>query len=441
MNTPICDFVRDYTHKDTMRMHMPGHKGQPFLGFEQNDITEFAGADDLYHPTGIIHESEKNASDLFGCPTFYSTEGSSHCIRAMVYLATIHARHQNKKPCIAAVCNVHKAFLTAIIHLDVPVKWIYPEERYNYLSCKIPMSEFEKILSNDSITALYVTSPDYLGNTTDIKQLSQLCHKHKKLLIVDNAHGAYLHFLNKPSHPIDYGADLCCDSAHKTLPVITGGAYLHVNNDCILPYVKKALMLFGTTSPSYLTLQSLDAANVYLAKHNERLSAFIPYVDRLKKALKNYGWDIYGDEPLKITICPKAFGYTGVELGEILFNQNIVCEFFDPDFLVMMVTPETKQSDLILLEKVLLSIPRLSKITDTPPEVSPCEQIISPRQAVLSISETIKTDDAVGKILASPCVSCPPAVPIIMCGQRITNEVVSAFKYYGITHCDVLKQE
>ncbi|MBO5896635.1 MAG: amino acid decarboxylase, partial [Clostridia bacterium] len=122
MNTPICDFVRDYTHKSTVRMHMPGHKGHPFLGFEQNDITEFRGADDLYHPSGIILESEKNASYLFGCPTFYSTEGSSHCIRAMVYLATIHARQQNKKPCIAAVCNVHKSFLTAIIHLDTCVK-------------------------------------------------------------------------------------------------------------------------------------------------------------------------------------------------------------------------------------------------------------------------------------------------------------------------------
>ncbi len=441
MNTPICDFVQDYIQKNTVRMHMPGHKGKPFLGIEQNDITEFAGADDLYHPTGIIRESEKNASDLFGCPTFYSTEGSSHCIRAMVYLATIYARQQNKKTCIAAVCNVHKAFLTATIHLDTEIKWIYPEERTSYLSCKIPISDFEKILSDDSITALYITSPDYIGNITDISELSQLCHAYKKLLIVDNAHGAYTHFLSKPMHPIDCGADLCCDSAHKTLPVITGGAYLHVNNDCLLPYVKKALMLFGTTSPSYLTLQSLDAANAYLENHTERLSGFFPHIQRLKTALKDYGWELCGDEPLKITICPKSFGYTGIALDEILHEQGIVCEFSDPDFLVMMLTPETNAKELISLEKKLLSIPRLAPINENPPEINPCAQIITPRQAIISLSETVKVENAVGRILASPCVGCPPAVPIIMCGQRITHKVVNGFKYYGITHCDVVMQE
>lgn len=441
MNTPICDFVRDYAQKNTVRMHMPGHKGKPFLGIEQNDITEFPGADDLYHPTGIISESEKNASDLFGCPTFYSTEGSSHCIRAMVYLATIHAKQQNQKPFIAAVCNVHKAFLTAVVHLDVDVKWIYPEKRTNYLSCKISISEIEKIISDENITALYITAPDYIGNTADITQLAQMCRTYKKLLIVDNAHGAYTHFLENPVHPIDCGADICCDSAHKTLPVITGGAYLHINNAFLLPYVKKALMLFGTTSPSYLTLQSLDSANAYLENHTERLSEFIPHIQYLKKELTDYGWELCGDEPLKITICPKSFGYTGTSLDNILYNQGIVCEFSDPDHLVMMFTPETKTDELDLLKKKLLSIPRLPQISEKPPEITPCAQIITPRQAILSLTETVEIEKAVGRILASPCVSCPPAVPIIMCGQRITHKVVNSLKYYGITHCDVVKQK
>ncbi len=440
MNTPICDFVCDYAQKNTTRMHMPGHKGASFLGFEEKDITEIEGADDLYNPTGIIAESEKNASELFGCHTFYSTEGSSHCIRAMVYLAAIHAKQQNRKPRIAAVCNVHKAFLTAIVHLDIDVKWIYPEERTSYISCKISVSEFNKVLSDDSITALYVTSPDYIGNTTDIKQLSQLCHSHNKLLMVDNAHGAYMHFLNEPTHPVDCGADLCCDSAHKTLPVITGGAYLHINNDFLLPYAKKSLMLFGTTSPSYLTLQSLDAANVYLEAHRERLANFIPRIHSLKAVLKDYGWELYGNEPLKITICPKSFGYTGIALNKILYNHGIVCEFSDPDFLVMMLTPEIKTEALNYLEKTLLSIPRLPEINEKPPKINPCKQIITPRQAIMSLSETIEAKSALGRIMASTCVSCPPAVPIIMCGQKVTSEVLNAFKYYGITHCNVLKQ-
>ena len=73
MNTPICDFVDSYRKSGALRLHMPGHKGKDFLGYESSDITEIKGADSLYEAEGIIAESEQNASDLFGCPTYYST--------------------------------------------------------------------------------------------------------------------------------------------------------------------------------------------------------------------------------------------------------------------------------------------------------------------------------------------------------------------------------
>ena len=94
MNTPICEFVRGYAAGDPLRLHMPGHKGKELLGMETRDITEVRGADSLYEADGIIRESEENASRLFGCETLYSTEGSSQCIRAMLYLAALHARQQ-----------------------------------------------------------------------------------------------------------------------------------------------------------------------------------------------------------------------------------------------------------------------------------------------------------------------------------------------------------
>ncbi len=62
--------------------------------------------------------------------------------------------------------------------------------------------------------AVYLTSPDYLGGLLDIKGLAQAVHQYGTLLLVDNAHGAYQHFLTPASHPLDLGADLCCDSAH-----------------------------------------------------------------------------------------------------------------------------------------------------------------------------------------------------------------------------------
>ena len=87
-STPIVDFVRQYARSGTSRLHMPGHKGQPFLGCEAWDITEIKGADELYEAEGIIARSEANATALFGTArTYYSTEGSSQCIRAMLALA------------------------------------------------------------------------------------------------------------------------------------------------------------------------------------------------------------------------------------------------------------------------------------------------------------------------------------------------------------------
>ena len=257
MNTPLCDFVRRYADSGVLRLHMPGHKG---LGEMQRlDITEVAGADSLYEADGIIAESQENASRLFGCPTFYSTEGSSQCIRAMVYLAVLHARLQGKVPVIAAGRNAHKTFLSAVALTDAQVTWLYPARQESYLSCPVTAADVQAL--GEDVTALYLTSPDYLGNMVDIAAISQVCRQKGILLMVDNAHGAYLRFLPESLHPVDLGADLCCDSAHKTLPVLTGGAYLHVAHTDLLPYATNALALFGSTSPSYLILQSLDAVN------------------------------------------------------------------------------------------------------------------------------------------------------------------------------------
>ena len=103
---------------------------------------------------------------------------------------------------------------------------------------------------------MYVTSPDYLGGMQDVAALAEVCHRYGTLLAVDNAHGAYLRFLRPSRHPLDLGADLCCDSAHKTLSVLTGGAYLHIARTAptsLAENAKEALALFGSTSPSYLT--------------------------------------------------------------------------------------------------------------------------------------------------------------------------------------------
>ena len=276
MNTPVVDFVRRYAQQRTTRMHMPGHKGRGPLGCEELDITEIAGADELYEAEGIIAQSEANATQLFSTArTYYSTEGSSQCIRAMLHLALQMRPAKAGRPVLLAARNAHKALLYAAALLDFDIQWLWPAPDAAGALCTCPVEPEALASALDELSAegrtpfgVYLTSPDYLGFVQDVAGLSAVCHAHGLPLLVDNAHGAYLHFLKEGSrHPIQLGADLCCDSAHKTLPVLTGGAYLHLGPSVQADEaaVRNALALFGSTSPSYLILQSLDAANAILA--------------------------------------------------------------------------------------------------------------------------------------------------------------------------------
>ena len=238
-------------------MHMPGHKGAGILGFEGMDLTEIYGADELFAAEGIIKESEQNASSLFGCPTYYSTQGSTLCIQTMCTILCQDAKSKGKKPKILAGRNAHRSFIHAAALLDFEIEWLYGNS--DYLSCKIHAEDLEKAIIESLPTAVYLTNPDYLGNLLDIQSLASVCKKHNVLLAIDNAHGAYLRFLEPSLHPIDLGADLCCDSAHKTLPVLTGGAYLHLSDSLNQVWkndVKHFMEYFSSTSPSYLIMAS-----------------------------------------------------------------------------------------------------------------------------------------------------------------------------------------
>lgn len=443
MKTPICDFVKAYAERQSLRLHMPGHKGLGAHG-EAYDITEIPGADSLYEADGVIAESEENASSLFGARTFYSTEGSSLCIRAMLYLVCLYARQKGEAPRVLAARNAHRSFVSAVALLDIDVDWLYGSSEGSYLSFAPDFAALEERLKCDARpTAVYVTSPDYLGSCLPIEEMAALCHRHGVLLLVDNAHGAYQKFLPQSQHPIDLGADLCCDSAHKTLPVLTGGAYLHIAAEVpplFIAHAKDALALFGSTSPSYLILRSLDACNAYLADgYREKLSAFIERVEAIKKQLRLHGYVLFGNEPLKLTLMTKPYGYLGTEMASLLSERGIVIEFSDPDFAVMMLTPEIGEEGLIRLCEALTAIPARDPILVFPPRILSAERVMSIRDATLSLRETIAVEQSVGRVLASPSVGCPPAVPIVVSGERIDEKAVACFRYYGIATCCVIK--
>lgn len=446
MTTPIADFVKKYAQSNPSRFHMPGHKGKSVIGCESFDITEIDGADVLYSANGIIDESEKNASTLFGSAhSFYSTEGSSLAIKAM--LALIKKRTPaGRRTTVLAPRNVHKAFIYACALLDIDAMWLYPTELSHLCECKITADELENTLKNASPLpdAVYVTSPDYLGNIADIASFSAVCEKYGIPLLVDNAHGAYLAFCEPSAHPIALGAHMCADSAHKTLPVLTGGAYLHISEkfDASCDEVRASLALFASTSPSYLTLQSLDLCNAYLANDFKgELNECIKKLDKIKKSLAQRGIKAESSEPLKLVLTEDNCGYGGEDLAKLLRSYGIEPEFYDKNSLVLMATPSLDEHDFQRLDSALATLDaREIKPSKLPFSDRP-ERAISIRDAIFSPSQKIPTANAIGRICATPTVSCPPAIPVVMSGEIISERSVELMLYYEITEIEVVQKD
>lgn len=445
MNTPIADFVKNYTKSNFSRLHMPGHKGVSLLGCESLDITEIKGADELYSPSGIICESESNASKLFNTErTVYSAGGSSQSINAMLYLAFLRA-DKTQKPFVLAGRNAHKSFIYALAKLDCDVEWLYPQNEHGICRCAVTADALRQRLRELKYKpfAIYITSPDYLGGIADIAGLSAVCKAYDIPLLVDNAHGAYLAFTKEKNHPVLMGADMCCDSAHKTLPVLTGGGYLHIAKGDKYGFSKgavKAMEIFGSTSPSYLILQSLDLCNKYIdEKIREDIDLCRKKCDEIRLIMAEKGLHDISDEPLKITAdfsgCTSPLG----GFAEYFRSYGIEPEYGDRDFVVFMVSPFNCEADFEKLKEAFKNLTVEIKAVGKPMILQPAEKAMTVREAVFSQCETVKAENSLGRICASPTVSCPPAVPIAVSGEVINENHIRLFKHYKIDNISVVQ--
>lgn len=445
MNTPIYDFVQNYINAGCHRLHMPGHKGVSFLGCEHLDLTEIEGADYLYNAKGIIRESMDNATQIFDTHrTFYSTEGSSLSIRVMLKAVIHQFSKEDEIPLVIASRNAHKAFIYSAMTLNFDVYYIDSKDNFSLCNGVVSPEDLEDAIkaADRKPLCVYITSPDYLGGTCDIRALSKVCDRYNLPLLVDNAHGSYLNFLKDDLHPIHCGAFMCCDSAHKTLPVLTGGGYLHLSDrakdlSCL---IGRFMEFFGSTSPSYLILQSLDLANKYLAEGYSRdLKKCVIQIQNLKERLIEKGWEILPSDPLKLTIMPKSFGYSGLEIAEILAKNKGYVEYADPDYTVIMLTPQNSCEDFDFIENRLNSLPKRDEISKAVLPKPKFEKVLSPFEASKCPFEEVDVEESVGRIASSPNVGCPPAISVVTVGEKISPEAVEIMKYYGIKKIDVIK--
>lgn len=440
ITTPIWNFLCNYAKENFARFHMPGHKGRVFSeelsAIFPYDITEIKGADSLFEANSIICESEQNATRLFGTEkTIYSTGGSTLCIQTMLKIAS------KRGETVIAGRNSHRAFLNACVLLDLDIKWLYPETSTGILSCDFSMEQLENALQDTSSPCcVYVTSPDYLGRIADILTISGICKKHNIPLLVDNAHGVHLKFLENSLHPMDLGADMCCDSAHKMLPALTGAAYLHINSKRFADDGKSAMSLFASTSPSYLIMASLDLCNRYISDDiSKDLRNVVARISILKNNISII-YTIIDSEPLRISIDTSNRNYSGNFLAEKLRQVKIECEYSDDYCLVLLCSPISTAEELDHLERSLMEInPSMELVQGNPITLPQLKKEMPVREATLCNFKEIPIEESVGKICSCVNVPCPPAIPIIVSGEVISSECINIFKNYGIRTVNVVE--
>lgn len=421
--TPIHDFLEKYASGGAVRLHMPGGKGLVY----PHDITEIDGADVLYECDGVIRRSEENAAELFGAGAVcYSCGGSTLAIQSMLAAACAVT---GKRTIAAGRCS-HRSLISAAVLLGLNINYIYPDE---FPGGVVTPEAVGAAIDSDT-AAVFVNSVDYLGGQPDIAGTAAVCRERGVLLLADNAHGAYKVFTG--DHPISLGADMTADSAHKTLPAITGCAYVHLADKLMKPEIKSAMALFGSSSPSYLMLESLDLCNRYIAEKRDEALAAIRRVRELKALFREEGVPMRESDDMRITIDANALGYTGAEYAELMRREGAECEMGGERYTVLLFSVVQPAADMVRTAEIIRKIPRREPIAPRSIPVIRAERVMSPREAMFAPTELTPIELSAGRICADIKSPCPPCVPVVMPGERITGETAAIMKSYGI---DALK--
>jgi arginine/lysine/ornithine decarboxylase len=441
MSTPIYDAIIKHKKKNSISFHTPGHKNSTDLPFESKlDYTELLDTDSLFSPSGAIKESEKQAAEFFNTKhTIFSAGGCTACIQTMLRLAL----PEGGKILMSRV--THISAVNAMSLLNIEPVWIKPDKSAGNDFCgRINKNEVLKLLNkHKDIKAVYITSPDYYGVISDIKSISNVCKEYSVPLLVDSAHGAHLLFIDKKLHPSSLGASLVSYSAHKTLPVLTGGAFLDIMDEKYIYNAKSSMLMFASTSPSYPIMASIDLAIDWLKKYNYKYKKLETRIKSIKALIKSCRIEqpLGLCDPLRISINVSSIGVSGTYALNIMKKYKIEPEYFDENYIILIATPFNTEKDFHFLEQAILEISKATSLGAKRYSIS-CESIpnraMPLRQAIFKKSFLIKTCKAEGKISAQAICSCPPGVPIVIPGEVIDGDAVIKLIKSGVLYIKVV---
>lgn len=443
--TPVFDALKNYSDSNPAVFHMPGHKlgkGIP-VHFLENphllDITEIPGFDNLHDPVGIIKEAQQLAATAYGSDhAFFLVNGSTCGIQAAIMTIC----KPGDKLIVARDC--HKSVIGGMMLAGVRPVYIKPGfDRSFGITTAIDTEDIKKaLLDNPEAAGVLITRPNYYGVCSDIKAVSELVHSFNKVLIVDEAHGAHLRFSKKlPCSALEHDADICVQSAHKTLPALTQGAYLHVKGTRVdIGMLKYFLRIIETSSPSYIIMAFLDIARAIMQEMGESLiNGLLEKLEAFEEKLcGRTGYRILSHElaenasidRTRLVINVANTGKTGFEVGKILEKKyNIHVEMSDLYNIVCITTVADTEKEFDRLYSALCGIESsLTKpaestdIYDREPEIP--LQKLELRDVMNAPSVRRKLTEAEGMISKDIITPYPPGIPLICPGEVVSRDVI-----------------
>ncbi|MBR5739701.1 MAG: aminotransferase class V-fold PLP-dependent enzyme [Firmicutes bacterium] len=442
----LIDFLPEHAGQRPVSFHMPGHKGADFydrMGYGQlmeklvdMDITEIPGADNLFQNEDVILEVMEKYRKLYESRKSYLlVNGSSVGLIASILTSASRGSR------ILIARNCHKSIYNAVYLGGLEAEYLYPEiMEPDGITGEIRPEEVERVLEeNPETVCVVIPSPNYYGICSDIAAISRVCHEHGAVLIVDQAHGAHLKFMNAEfsgAYPLsaeEGGADMVINSTHKTLASMTQTAVLNVMTDrADLPTLENYLQILESSSPSYPLMLSLD------------VNAEILSCDQGRAALKDWGAAVESfyqragevpglkvlDHPLldrtKINFDMSAAGLNGSELEKELNKRGVWPELVTGNIVMCMTGIGTTQAHIDRLLEALGDIASASpeRIAGDKPDQAVRTMFRLERKPIPERYCSKPLYECAGRISAGLIIPYPPGIPLACPGEVLTQELL-----------------